>query len=115
MISRVGFVVIALLSGTSMDPVAAQVNEAQSDTSRLLNEGLNSIDESYRGTHRSFNDDIIGQFFSMMASGAVDQAMLMEAQVCDAWQRRPPDFPLTGNASVFGVEISLEEMCGTQP
>lgn len=38
----------------------------QSDTAGLLNSGLGSINETYRGMHQFFNDDLIGNLFSQI-------------------------------------------------
>src|SRR5687767_6160035 len=116
MISRIGFVVMALMSGAFAGPAVAQVSEPQPGSpASLLNQGLNSIDENYRGMHSDLPSGPIGHFIDLWTSGAIEQAMSMKDEVCDAWRRRPSGVPLTGEASVLGVGISLEEMCATWP
>lgn len=41
-------------------------NAPQSSVSGLLNQGLGSINDTYRGIHQFFNDDIIGNLFSQI-------------------------------------------------
>ena len=75
--------------------------DPQSSVSDIINRSLGSIDEHYCGAHCYFNDDVVGR--SLQAAGP---------RVCEAWRSAPPDFPLTGNFSLGGIEFSLDKACG---
>jgi hypothetical protein len=59
-------VVAAVLSLTGRLTAGEFGVSPQGSTSNVLNESLNSIDETYRGKHQFFNDDMVGNLFSTL-------------------------------------------------
>jgi hypothetical protein len=86
-------------------PQPSPYADPQASTNNIFSQSLGSIDERYRGSHPYFNDDVIGRALSWAQPRTV-------AEVCTLWRTMPPNFPVTGNVSVFGVEFSLDRICG---
>lgn len=72
-------------------------------------------DTSGRGMHSDFYDQPIGRFMDLLAAGAIAEARPLRPQVCAAWMADRDRSALTGNFSVGGVLLSLDELCGLAP
>jgi hypothetical protein len=90
--------------------------QPEGETDRIITEGLEAVGERYRGAPAYYNGgiygDIIGTFFGLLATGSYAQARTLRDAVCAAWRVMPPNGPYTGHASIGGVEVSLDKMCG---
>jgi hypothetical protein len=81
-------------------------NPPQLDTANLFTNSLGIINDSYRGTHRYWNstsDTILDEWLPNLGG-----------RLCTFWQNAPPDLPVTGHFSPFGMELSLNKACGSR-
>ena len=88
----------------------------EGETDRIIIQRLEAVGERHRGMPPYYNGgiygDIIGTFFGLLATGAYDQARGLRDGVCAAWRVMPPSGPFTGRASIGGVDVILDTMCG---
>ena len=88
------------------------------DTDRAISEGLEAVGERYQGVPGYHNGgvygDIVGVFFGLLATGSYAPARELRDGVCAAWRAMPPNGPFNGRATVGGVEVDLDRMCGLQ-
>ncbi|HWG47326.1 MAG TPA: hypothetical protein VN688_31475 [Gemmataceae bacterium] len=49
--------------------------DAQQDVNRIVNNSLGSINDSYRGTHQYFNDDVISRLFSKISTTLMEEVL----------------------------------------
>lgn len=91
---------------------------AEGGADHTIAQGLEEVGERYRGLPAYYNGgiygDVIGTFFGLLATGAYAQAHKLRDGVCAAWRVMPPSGPFIGHATVGGVEVSLDTMCGTR-
>jgi hypothetical protein len=92
--------------------------EPKGETEHTIRKGLEAVSPPYEGRPAYVNEgvygDIIGVFFGLLATGSYGQAHELREGVCAAWRKMPPNGPFSGHASVGGVEVNLDRMCGLQ-
>jgi hypothetical protein len=80
-----------------------------------LQTSLGSIGPDYMGAHPYFNDDVMARFLDSTRRGAWNEVRALEPEACVRWRHLSPNVPITGNGSIYGVEISLNKLCGIKP
>jgi len=92
--------------------------QPEGETSRVISKGLEAVGERYRGAPAYYNDgvygDVIGVFFGLLATRSYARARELREGVCAAWRAMPRNGPFTGHASVGGVDVDLDKMCGLE-
>jgi hypothetical protein len=92
--------------------------QPEGETNRVISKGLEAVGERYRGAPAYYNDgiygDVIGVFFGLLAAGSYARARELRDGVCAAWRAMPRNGPFTGRASVGGVDVDLDRMCGLE-
>jgi hypothetical protein len=63
----------------------------------------------YNGVKTWHDQDVISYWAYRLA---VPRSRDLRKEICDRWRAAPQDFPMTGNISVFGAEMSLNKTCG---
>ena len=92
--------------------------QSEGETNRVISKGLEAVGERYRGAPAYYNEgiygDVIGVFFGLLATGSYARAHELRDGVCAAWRAMPRNGPFTGHASVGGVDVNLDQVCGLQ-
>ncbi len=88
--------------------------DSGSQAANLLNESLAHINESYRGVHQCFGDDLVCKSLERLKPEGKTVATVTREYVCSALDRLPPDFDVTLNSSAGPVQLkdgSLRDFC----